>query len=172
MTYINQAPVMDSGSRGKQRPFSSNGCVLLSQAGHKAVSGLYEGYNVADEQAIAKKDSSFDNAWFSRTPAASEPSSAPKKLSPMQRNIEDIKQYAYEAFDSLDANKNGFIEMDELAAHLNDPNVPMREKSFVSFLINNHDDIEKACAEGGATKNGISRLDIEFYFKLVLSQLS
>ncbi|HEY9730915.1 MAG TPA: hypothetical protein V6C89_03335 [Drouetiella sp.] len=126
---------------------------------------------MADEQAIAKKDSSFDNAWFSRTPAASEPG-AQKKLSPVQRNIEDIKQYAYSAFDQLDANKNGFIEMDELAAHLNDPNVPMREKSFISFLINNHDDIEKACAEGGESKNGISRLDIEFYFKLVLSQLS
>lgn len=127
---------------------------------------------MADEQTIAKNDPSFDNAWFSRTPAAPEPGAAQKKVSPVQRSIEEIKQYAYDAFDKLDANKNGFIEMDELAASLNDPNVPMREKSFISFLINNHDDIEKACAEGGEAKNGISRLDIEFYFRLVISQLS
>ncbi len=147
------------------------GCVLFSQVGHKAVSGLCEVEIVADEQATAKKDSSFDNAWFSRSPAA-DSGGAEKKMSPMQRNIEEIKRYAYDAFDRLDVNKNGFIEMDELAAHLNDPNVPMREKSFISFLINNHDDIERACAEGEHTGNGISRLDIEFYFRLVLSQLS
>ncbi len=127
---------------------------------------------MADEQTIAKNDPSFDNAWFSRTPASPEPSAAGKKVSPVQRSIEEIKQYAYDAFDKLDANKNGFIEMDELAASLNDPNVPMREKSFISFLINNHDDIEKACSEGSEAKNGISRLDIEFYFRLVISQLT
>ncbi len=127
---------------------------------------------MADEQAIAKNDSSFDNAWFSRTPAGAEPAAAAKKVSPVQRSIEEIKQYAYDAFDKLDTNKNGFIEMDELAASLNDPEVPMREKSFISFLINNHDDIEKACSEGGEAKNGISRLDIEFYFRLVISQLT
>lgn len=133
---------------------------------------------MADEQATAKKDSSFDNAWFSRSPGAAEggpgagAGATQKKQSPMQRNIEEIKQYAYDAFDRLDANKNGFIEMDELAAHLNDPNVPMREKSFISFLINNHDDIEQACSEGGHSNSGISRLDIEFYFRLVLSQIS
>jgi len=128
---------------------------------------------VADEQTIAKNDPSFDNAWFSRTPASPEPgTAAQKKVSPVQRSIEEIKQYAYDAFDKLDTNKNGFIEMDELAASLNDPNVPMREKSFISFLINNHDDIEKACSEGGEAKNGISRLDIEFYFRLVISQLT
>ncbi len=128
---------------------------------------------MADEQTIAKNDPSFDNAWFSRTPAGPEPgAAAPKKVSPVQRSIEEIKQYAYDAFDKLDANKNGFIEMDELAASLNDPEVPMREKSFISFLINNHDDIEKACSEGGEAKNGISRLDIEFYFRLVISQLT
>ncbi|MBS1954993.1 MAG: hypothetical protein JST89_12460 [Cyanobacteria bacterium SZAS-4] len=128
---------------------------------------------MADEQTIAKNDPSFDNAWFSRTPAGPEPgAAAQKKVSPVQRSIEEIKQYAYDAFDRLDSNKNGFIEMDELAASLNDPNVPMREKSFISFLINNHDDIEKACSEGGEAKNGISRLDIEFYFRLVISQLT
>jgi hypothetical protein len=127
---------------------------------------------VADEQTIAKNDPSFDNAWFSRGPAAPEPGAVAKKVSPVQRSIEEIKTYAYEAFDKLDSNKNGFIEMDELAASLNDPNVPMREKSFISFLINNHDDIEKACSEGGEAKNGISRLDIEFYFRLVISQLT
>ena len=128
---------------------------------------------MADEQTIAKNDPSFDNAWFSRTPASPEPgTAAQKKVSPVQRSIEEIKQYAYDAFDKLDTNKNGFIEMDELAASLNDPNVPMREKSFISFLINNHDDIEKACSEGGEAKNGISRLDIEFYFRLVISQLT
>ncbi len=147
--------------------------VLLTQGGHKAVSGLREDINVAEDQTVAqKKDDKFDNAWFSRAPAAPEPSAPAKKVSPVQRSIEEIKQYAYEAFDKLDANGNGFIEMDELAASLQDPNIPMREKSFISFLINNHDDIEKSCAEGAGEKNGISRLDIEFYFRLVISQLT
>lgn len=126
---------------------------------------------MADENTLSTKDPNFDNAWFSRTPAQADVSAGQKKVSPVQRNIEDIKKYAYDAFDHLDTNKNGFVEMHELAASLNDPNVPMREKSFISFLINNHDDIEQACSEGGESKNGISRLDIEFYFRLVLSKL-
>lgn len=126
---------------------------------------------MADDNTTAQKDANFDNAWFSRTPT-SEMAAPGKKISPVQKSIEEIKQYAYEAFDKLDANKNGFIEMDELAASMADPNVPMREKSFISFLINNHDEIEKACAEGGEAKNGISRLDIEFYFRLIIAQLS
>ncbi len=128
---------------------------------------------MVEDQTVAKKEDKFDNAWFSRAPAAPEPASSAKKVSPVQKSIEEIKQYAYEAFDKLDANGNGFIEMDELAASLQDPNTPMREKSFISFLINNHDDIEKSCAEGaGEKKSGISRLDIEFYFRLVISQLT
>jgi hypothetical protein len=146
--------------------------VLLSQGGHKAVSGLLEEINVADDQTTAPKDAQFDNAWFSRSPAAAEPVAVAKKISPVQKSIEEIKQYAYEAFDKLDTNKNGFIEMDELAANLQDPNVPMREKSFISFLINNHDDIEKSVAEGSDQKTGISRLDIESYFRLIISQLT
>lgn len=128
---------------------------------------------MANDQSIAQKDDKFDNAWFSRSPAAPEPAASGKKISPVQKSIEEIKQYAYEAFDKLDRNGNGFVEMDELASFLEDPNTPMREKSFISFLINNHDDIEKSCAESaGDKKNGISRLDIEFYFRLVISQLT
>jgi hypothetical protein len=156
------------GSPAKKK----NWRVLLSQGGHKAVSGLREEINVVDDQKTAPKDAQFDNAWFSRSPAPAEPAAVAKKISPVQKSIEEIKQYAYDAFDKLDTNKNGFIEMDELAASLQDPNVPMREKSFISFLINNHDDIEKSVAEGSDQKTGISRLDIEYYFRLVISQLT
>ncbi|HEY9678813.1 MAG TPA: hypothetical protein V6C76_12455 [Drouetiella sp.] len=117
-----------------------------------------------------KKDSSFDNAWFSRTPT-SELDAPAKKISPVQKSIEEIKQYAYDQFDKLDSNQNGYIELDELVLVLQDPDIPMREKSFVSFLINNHDDIQQAYDEGSEKRDGISRLDLEFYFRLVISQL-
>jgi len=43
-----------------------------------------------------------------------------KKASPVKQNMEAIKAYAYEAFDKLDRNHNGFIETDELYAAMDD----------------------------------------------------
>lgn len=113
------------------------------------------------------KDDEFQNVWFSSAPAAE------KKSSPVKQNIEAIKQYAYDAFDKLDTNKNGFIETDELYAAMNDPETPMRDKSYIMFLLTNQADIAASAHEGVSDqKDGISRVDLELYFRVVLSRLS
>jgi len=123
--------------------------------------------NQSEDGAKVPKDMELENAWFS---LSVEPQQ--KKVSPAQRNLEDIKRYAYEQFDKLDTNNNGFIEASELHTVFNDPNVPMREKSFIMFLLSNQQDIADAVQEGTPEyRDGISRLDIEQYFKIVLSRL-
>lgn len=113
------------------------------------------------------KDDEFQNVWFSSAPAAE------KKSSPVKQNIEAIKQYAYDAFDKLDTNKNGFIETDELYAAMNDPETPMRDKSYIMFLLTNQADIAASAHEGVSDQmDGISRVDLELYFRVVLSRLS
>ena len=124
---------------------------------------------VLSNRPLLKKDDDFQNAWFSKV-APSAPTE--KKASPLRQNFEDIKAYAYEAFDKLDTNKNGFIETDELYAALEDENTPMRDKSYIMFLLNNHSDIAASAQEGvPAQADGISRVDLELYFRVVLSML-
>lgn len=113
------------------------------------------------------KDDDFNNVWFSQAPLAT----AEKKASPVKQNMEEIKRYAYEAFDRLDTNKNGFIETDELYAAMENPDTPMRDKSYIHFLLSNHADIAASAQEGGK-EDGISRVDLELYFRVVLSRLS
>jgi hypothetical protein len=117
-------------------------------------------------------DPAFQNAWFSLSPDPQ--AAAPqKKMSPAQRNLDDIKKYAYEAFDLLDTNQNGFIEASELHVVLADPATPMREKSFVMFLLSNQQEIADSVQEGTPEyRDGISRLDIEQYFKIVMSRIA
>jgi hypothetical protein len=87
--------------------------------------------------------------------------------------INDVKEYAYRAFDKLDQNGNGYIETDELQAFLKDADTQEREKSFITFLLNNQEAISHQVQEGAtAPKNGISRLDLDAYFKLVLAMFS
>ncbi len=110
------------------------------------------------------KDDEFANAWFSQ----SNPSE--KKASPVRQNLEAIKQYAYEAFDKLDTNKNGFIETNELYAAMDAEDTPMRDKSYIMFLLSNQAEIADAAHEGDPEhKDGISRVDLELYFRLILS---
>jgi hypothetical protein len=111
----------------------------------------------------------FENAWFSLSP---DPSSSQKKLTPGQQNLADIKKFAYDQFDTLDTNKNGFIEASELQAIMNDSSTPMREKSFIMFLLSNQQEIADSVQEGTPEyRDGISRLDIEQYFKIVISRM-
>jgi len=123
------------------------------------------------------KDDAFQNAWFSafrnkentQAEKAAEPA---KKLSPVAQNLEDIKQYAYSAFDSLDRNGNGFIETHELTQVLDDASVGMREKSFITFLLNHQSDIADTVQEGHPEHaDGISRLDLEKYFRILITQV-
>ena len=126
----------------------------------------------APSEPANANDPAFQNAWFSLSvdPQAAAPQ---KKMSPAQRNLDDIKKYAYEAFDLLDTNQNGFIESSELQVVLADPATPMREKSFVMFLLSNQQEIADSVQEGTPEyRDGISRLDIDQYFKIVMSRLA
>jgi hypothetical protein len=87
--------------------------------------------------------------------------------------INDVKTYAYAAFDKLDQNGNGYIETEELQSFLKNADTPEREKSFITFLLNNSEAISHQVQEGTtAPKHGISRLDLDSYFKLVLAMFS
>ena len=117
-----------------------------------------------------KNDGNFQNQWFKHDLA---PPPGKKRVSPVQQNLEEIKKYAYDAFDKLDTNGNGFIERDELLAAFEDESVPMRDKSYIMFLLNNQKEIADSAVEGANVReDGISRLDLELYFKLVIGRLS
>jgi Ca2+-binding EF-hand superfamily protein len=82
-----------------------------------------------------------------------------------------IKEYAYAAFDKLDGNGNGFLERSELFKALSLSSDP-KEKSFISFLLNNQDSIaEMVPDENPGPKTGISRDDLEVYFAFVIRLL-
>lgn len=102
-----------------------------------------------------------DNAWFNQYASAN-----------MKEQFSEIKTYAYLAFDQLDRDGNGFIDQNELVAALESPGTSDREKSFIAFLINNRQAIADSFDEGAEQDpDGISRRDLEAYFKLILSFL-
>ncbi len=114
-------------------------------------------------------DDDFANRWFA--PVKSE--TGETKLNIVQQNMEAIRAYAYEAFDKIDTNGNGFIETEELYAAVDDDNIPMREKSYIMFLLTHQQEIADSQDEGVEDmRDGISRLDIEHYFKLVQARLA
>lgn len=87
-------------------------------------------------------------------------------------DINAIKEYAYLAFDHLDKNGNGFLEREELMTVL-ESNVSEREKSFISFLLNNQENIAEMVQETHqGPSDGISRDDLETYFALISQLLS
>jgi len=96
----------------------------------------------------------FQNAWFSTLGNDG-----------LNEHFNEIRTYAYLVFDSLDTNGNGYIELEELESALALPNMSEREKSFITFLVNNHSSIADAVED--SNPEGISRKDIEAYFKLI-----
>lgn len=117
------------------------------------------------------KDDEFQNVWFSQSTTGAA-HGGQKKVSPVRQNIEEIKQFAYDAFDKLDTNNNGFIETSELYAAMEAESTPMREKSYIHFLLTNQAEIADSAQEGSPeNKDGISRPDLDLYFRLVLSRL-
>lgn len=108
-------------------------------------------------------DDELERAWVSNY--------VPKGT--VQDSINQIKEYAFLAFDTLDKNKNGFIERTELEAALKDADVGPREKSFISFLLTNQSTIaEQVKEDPNGPLHGISRLDLNAYFKLLLHTMS
>jgi len=86
--------------------------------------------------------------------------------------LDEIKTFAYRAFDELDNDGDGFISRTELETVLAGKTLASRERSFVSFLLRRLEDIESAYSEewtqGG---EGISRADIQEYFKKILNKV-
>ena len=83
-------------------------------------------------------------------------------------DIVAIRDYAYEAFDRLDKDGNGFIESTELLAAKLDPSTSAKEKSFIAFLLNNQEAIADMVQEEQAgPRLGLSRDDLESYFGLI-----
>ncbi len=84
--------------------------------------------------------------------------------------LQEIKAFAYAAFDKIDKNANGFLSHDELESAAAGTEVTEKERSFLNFLIDNHDEISEACDEGEGSE-GISRTDLDNYFELISSLL-
>lgn len=84
------------------------------------------------------------------------------------QDIATIRDYAYQAFDKLDKDGNGFIESTELHLARLDPSMCAKEKSFIAFLLNNQEAIADMVAEEKeGPRLGISRDDLESYFGLI-----
>lgn len=86
-------------------------------------------------------------------------------------NLERIKDFAYNSFDKLDRNKSGFVEFKEMYAALADNVYTREEKSFITFLLANEPAIADACDEGLYVRDGISKQDIELYFRIIIDLL-
>jgi Ca2+-binding EF-hand superfamily protein len=107
-------------------------------------------------------DKNFQNAWFS-----SHVAKADQGLTAATA-LENVRNFAYSAFERLDKDGNGFIELDELQSIMQSGQLSDRERSFVAFLISNHQQISESFAEGEEQHNGISRQDLNAYFELIL----
>lgn len=103
-------------------------------------------------------DENFENSWFTDN-----------KSENLSDHFNEIKSYAYLIFDRLDTNGNGFIEREELEDALKSSATAARDKSFITFLLNNHENIVEASED--ASQDGISRKDIAAYFELISSLL-
>lgn len=105
-------------------------------------------------------EENFDRRWLHETTQEHQTS--------MIANLYAVKEFAYNSFDRLDKDGNGFIETHELAEVLENGNLSSREKSFVMFLLNNQEQISEMYDDGdNAPSDGISRQDIEHYFELI-----
>lgn len=84
--------------------------------------------------------------------------------------IRAVKQFAYDAFDKLDGDKNGYLDREELIGALVSEKTSHADREFISFLLNNQEQISNACHEQDPNKirHGISRRDLDSYFRIIL----
>ena len=87
--------------------------------------------------------------------------------------IAEVKVFAYESFDKLDRNHDGFITRDELVSAMNDDSWGWREKSYICFLLRRIKDIQEAYDDEWGCKgvDGVSRADIQEYFKMIRKRI-
>lgn len=104
----------------------------------------------------------FDRRWLHESTAEVNVSTI--------RDLVAVREFAYHSFDRLDKDGNGFIETHELTEALEKGDLSNREKSFVHFLLNNQEQIAEMQSEE-VSSTGISRKDIDSYFKLLANLL-
>ena len=88
--------------------------------------------------------------------------------------LDEVKNFAYECFDMLDKDGDGFITKGELNEAMNNDRFKWREKSFVCFLLRRIEDISEAYEDEWDCKkgDGISRADIQEYFKMIRKRIA
>ncbi len=109
-------------------------------------------------------DDNFDTRWLHE-------STQDYELSTVIKNLNAVKEFAYNSFDRLDLDLNGFIEANELTQLIEGNSLDNREKSFVLFLLNNREQITQADETQNRPNDGISRADLEQYFALLANLL-
>lgn len=106
------------------------------------------------QQQAQQKAQQSQTAWLSHQDGIS-----------VKSSLNDIKVFAYGAYDKLDQDADGFVTKAELSSGFTDPDVGWREKSFLLFLIRRIDDIAAAYDEEWSdNKCGMSRVDLQEYF--------
>ncbi|MBI5175572.1 MAG: EF-hand domain-containing protein [Candidatus Melainabacteria bacterium] len=78
--------------------------------------------------------------------------------------FDEIKQFAFDSFNRLDKNGDGFICRTELRQAFDDPHTDYKSRSYIFFLLRRIDEIQAAYDEEWSDKDGISRADIQEYF--------
>ena len=109
-------------------------------------------------------NSAYDANWYKRQ--------SPSGIR-VADTLDEIKQFAYSTFDNLDKDGNGFISKSELQEALVSKDYDWRERSYISFLLRRIDDISEAYEEEWDSKEeGISKVDIQEYFKRRVSRMA
>ncbi len=88
--------------------------------------------------------------------------------------LDEVKTFAYECFDKLDKDSDGFLSKGELSEAMASGVYKWREKSFICFMLRRIADIAESYDEEWDCKksDGISRADIQEYFRMLRQRIA
>ena len=84
--------------------------------------------------------------------------------------LKAVKDYAYKSFDAIDKDKNGFLSHQELEQAISAAS-DYKQRSFLKFILDNHEQIAESEDDSLQVEDGISRKDLESYFELIATLL-